>query len=62
MKERWSSRKFAAAMFWQLVFTLLLIAEHIKPELYYSLTMITLGGYFVANVMQGFNFNAGKKS
>jgi len=49
--KSWTSRKFWSAMFWQAVFTGLLIAKVLPPEVYFSLTLITLGGYFAANVM-----------
>lgn len=51
-ESRWSSRKFAAAMGWQLVFTVLLWHGKLPAEIYEGLTWITLGGYFAANVLQ----------
>ena len=49
---RWSSRKFAACMFWQTASTGLLVYGYIPPEVYLQLTVLTLGGYFLGNVAQ----------
>lgn len=49
--SRWSSRKFIAAMAWQGVFTWLLWASKIDQEAYQWLSLITIGGYFGANVL-----------
>ncbi|SES15290.1 hypothetical protein SAMN04487958_10818 [Vreelandella subterranea] len=52
VKQRWSSRKFWAAMFWQLVMVGLLIAGLLPVEVFEALTWLLLGGYFVGNVAQ----------
>ena len=52
MVERWSSRKFAAAMFWQAAMCGLLIADKLPPESFVVVTMLILGGYFAGNVAQ----------
>lgn len=50
--ERWTSRKFWAAMVWQGVITWMRVQGHLPPEMYVSLTWVILGGYFVGNVAQ----------
>lgn len=50
--ERWSSRKFAAAMFWQSAMTGLLWAGKFPSEAYVAITYLILGGYFAGNVAQ----------
>ena len=49
---RWSSRKFSAMMFWQLVNTGLLWFERLPVEAFVSLTYLLLGGYFLVNGAQ----------
>jgi hypothetical protein len=51
---RWTSRKFWACMLWQAVFCFLLWMGKVPPELFYNLTMVALGGYFAANVIDSF--------
>ena len=51
MDSPWSSRKFWAAMFWQVAFSVLLVLDKLPPTVYENLTWVTLGGYFAANVM-----------
>ncbi|WP_337133562.1 hypothetical protein [Staphylococcus aureus] len=50
--QRWSSRKFWAAMAWQAVMVKLLVAGILPVEVFQSLTWMLLGGYFVGNVSQ----------
>ncbi|MCE8004253.1 hypothetical protein [Billgrantia ethanolica] len=50
--QRWSSRKFAAAMVWQAVMVWLLIAGHLPVEVFETLTFLLLGGYILGNVAQ----------
>jgi len=52
MLERWSSRKFFAAMFWQGVNTVLVWHDKIPSEAYVSITWVLLGLYFGGNVAQ----------
>lgn len=47
---RFSSRKFWTMMWWQSVFTLLLIKDHLTGDQYGNLTFVLLGAYFAANV------------
>lgn len=49
---RWSSRKFWAMMFWQGVFTGLLVLGKLPTEAFVTLTMMLLGSYFIANAAQ----------
>jgi hypothetical protein len=49
---KWSSRKFAAAMFWEAVFVLLLWHQKLPVEAFVSLTYLLLGGYFLGNLAQ----------
>lgn len=50
--NKWSSRKFWAMMFWQLVMVGLLVAGVLPPEPFVAITWLILGGYFVGNVAQ----------
>jgi hypothetical protein len=50
--ERWSSRKFLAAMFWQFVMVVLLWADKLPSEAFVTITFLILGGYFAGNVAQ----------
>lgn len=50
--ERWSSRKFWAAMGWQAVMVWLLFTDRLPVEVFESLTWLLLGGYFIGNVAQ----------
>lgn len=52
LAQRWSSRKFWAAMFWEGVMVLLLWAGKIPVDVFETLTWLLLGGYFVSNVAQ----------
>jgi hypothetical protein len=52
MVERWSSRKFAAMVFFELMFIVLLVQGHLPVEAFVSLTYLLLGGYFVVNGAQ----------
>ena len=51
IKTRWSSRKYWSAMVWQIVFTILVVKKVVTGDTYATLTFITLGGYYAANVM-----------
>lgn len=53
-ETRWSSRKFWAAMVWQVAFTVMLYLNKLPPDVYEKLTWITLGVYFAANVADKF--------
>jgi len=50
--ERWSSRKFAAAMFWQAGMVALLWTGKLPAEAFVAITYLILGGYFAGNVAQ----------
>jgi hypothetical protein len=50
--ERWSSRKFLAAMFWQAVMVALLWAGVLPSEAFVAVTYLILGGYLAGNVAQ----------
>lgn len=50
--QRWSSRKFWAAMAWQAVMVKLLVAGILPVEVFETLTWLLLGGYFLGNVAQ----------
>ena len=50
--QRWSSRKFWTMNFWMLVFTGLLAADFLSPEIYSMLAGGTLGVYLCANVAE----------
>lgn len=50
--QRWSSRKFWAAMVWQAVMVKLLLTGHLPVEVFETLTWLLLGGYFLGNVAQ----------
>ena len=50
--ERWSSRKFAAAMVWQSVMVALLVHGTLPHEAFVAITYLILGGYFAGNVAQ----------
>lgn len=50
--QRWSSRKFWAATFWEGVMVLLLWAGKIPVDVFETLTWLLLGGYFLSNVAQ----------
>jgi hypothetical protein len=47
---RYGSRKFWAMMFWQSMFTWLLIKQHVTGDQFSNLTFVVLGSYFAANV------------
>ena len=51
-QDRWSSRKFWAAMFWELIFMIMRSMDTLPVDAFVSLTWLTLGGYFVGNVAQ----------
>jgi hypothetical protein len=51
LTSKWSSRKLWLAMFWQGVFTTLLVLGHIPIDPFLSLTWLLLGGYFVGNLL-----------
>lgn len=55
MMERWSSRKLGVATLWQIMFTVMLWHGKLTPQLYYDLSLITIGGYLAANVIQKFS-------
>jgi hypothetical protein len=50
--ERWSSRKFAAMMFWQGINVALLWHDKLPVDAFVSLTWLLLGGYFLVNGAQ----------
>lgn len=50
LEQKWSSRKFWAAMTWQGVFTFLLYQDKLPATSYENLTWVAIGGYFLANV------------
>lgn len=51
-KDRWTSRKFWAAMLWQAVFTILFANNIMPADMFKGLTWLLLGGLFAANVGQ----------
>jgi len=51
-KERWSSRKFWAAMVWMAVMCALLVEGSLPVDAFVSVTWLLLGGYFVGNIAQ----------
>ncbi len=50
--QRWSSRKFWAAMLWQALMVKLLATGILPVAVFESLTWLLLGGYFLGNVAQ----------
>ena len=52
MQDRFSSRKFVAVMFWQVVFTALLLADKLTGDQYVNVTTLLLVGYLVVNAGQ----------
>ena len=52
MQDRFSSRKFIAVMFWQMVFTVLLLAGQLNGDQYVNITTLLLVGYLVINAGQ----------
>lgn len=52
VKQRWSSRKFWAAMAWQAAMVGLLVAGILPAEPFVAITYLLLGGYFAGNVIQ----------
>lgn len=54
MIDKYTSRKFWCMMFWQAVFTGLVFNGVVTGDQYGNLTLITLGSYFVANVVAKF--------
>lgn len=50
--QRWSSRKFWAAMIWQSVLVWLLVTDKLPVDVFETLTWLLLGGYFLGNVAQ----------
>lgn len=52
MLDRWTSRKFAAVMFWQGVMVVLLWNDKLPPEAFVSVTWVLLGAYVAGNVAQ----------
>jgi len=52
MTERWTSRKFVAAMCWQAVMVILLASGVLPAEAFVAITYLILGGYFAGNVAQ----------
>lgn len=59
-KDRWTSRKFWAAMAWQGVFTTLYAKGIMPEEIFENLTWLLLGGLYVANVGQSWVHQAYK--
>ena len=49
-ENRWTSRKFWAAMLWQTVFVALLWHGKLPPDVFEGVTWLVLGAYFAANV------------
>lgn len=52
MADRFSSRKFLAVMFWQFVFTVLLLVDKLNGDQYVNITTLLLVGYLVVNAGQ----------
>ena len=52
MVDRFSSRKFVAVMFWQGVFTGLLLMDKLTGDQYINVTTLLLVGYLVINAGQ----------
>lgn len=59
--QRWTSRKFWAAMICWLVVVWLRVFNHIPVEAFVNLTWLLLGGYFLGNVAQSYILNNVKK-
>jgi len=55
--ERWTSRKFVAAMGWEAVFVALLWVGKLPVEAFITLTFLALGGYFMGNLAQSYIAN-----
>lgn len=51
-QSKWNSRKFYTMVGSVGLFTILLIYDHITPEVYQTLMMISVGTYFCANVAE----------
>jgi hypothetical protein len=52
MQSRMTSRKFLAVMFWQAVFTGLLLSDKLSGDQYVNVTTLLLVGYLVVNSAQ----------
>jgi hypothetical protein len=52
LQNRMTSRKFIAVMFWQAVFTALLLADRLSSDQYIDVTTLLLIGYLVINAGQ----------
>lgn len=52
--NKYSSRKFITMISWQIVFTALLIHSYITGDIYSTLTLFNLGGFYASNVGEHF--------
>ena len=52
LQNRMTSRKFIAVMFWQAVFTGLLLVDNLTGDQYVNVTTLLLVGYLVVNAGQ----------
>ena len=52
LQNRMTSRKFIALMFWQAVFTALLLVDNLTGDQYVNVTTLLLVGYLVVNAGQ----------
>jgi len=59
-KERWTSRKFWSAMFWQSVITVMRSFDVLPTDAYVSLTYLIIGGYFLSNVSEHYIYKGEK--
>ncbi|HKJ87614.1 MAG TPA: hypothetical protein VKA48_03815 [Gammaproteobacteria bacterium] len=51
-RRPWTSRKFWTAQAWEAVFVVLLARGDLPPDVFQTLTFVTIGGYLAANVAQ----------
>lgn len=51
-RRPWTSRKFWTAQAWEAVFVVLLAGGVLPPEIFQTLTFVTIGGYLASNVAQ----------
>ena len=52
IKRRWSSRKFWAMVYFQMLWVLMFWCGPLTGDSFENLTFLTVGGYFAANVGQ----------
>jgi hypothetical protein len=50
--RRYSSRKFVTVWVWAVVWTVLIYAAKIPPEIYKDLMWLSVGGYLLADVAE----------